>query len=477
MRPTIPSFAEARVLVAGDVMLDRYWSGDTERISPEAPVPVVRVRGIENRPGGAANVARNVAALGARGVLLGLVGDDPEAGELRAQLAAAGSESRLHELAGERTITKLRVLSRNQQLLRLDFENGFATARSAELLQLLEPELAKAGVLVLSDYGKGTLADPAAWIAAARKAGVPVLVDPKGRNFGCYRGATLLTPNLAEFELVAGAHSSESDLTASAAAMVRDLELEALLITRGERGMTLVRASGEVLHLPARAIEVYDVTGAGDTVIATLAAALAAGSALADAVALANVAAGIVVGRLGAAAVSAAELAQALGQHPGVERGVLDEEQLLRAVEMARARGARIVMTNGCFDLLHAGHVAYLAAARALGDRLVVAVNGDASVARLKGPGRPVNTLSRRMAVLAGLESVDWVVGFDEETPERLLARLRPEVLVKGGDYTREQVVGRALVESWGGRVEVLSFVDDCSTTAILERIARNLRD
>ena len=473
MKPTIPSFAEARVLVAGDVMLDRYWSGDTERISPEAPVPVVRVRATEDRPGGAANVVRNVAALGAHGTLLGLAGADAEAAELRAQLEAAGARSRLHELPAARTITKLRVLSRHQQLIRLDFEAGFAPAQSTSLLSLLAEELPGAGALVLSDYGKGTLAEPAAWIAAARARGVPVLVDPKGRDFGRYRGATLLTPNLHEFELVAGSFASEAELEAKAVAMVHELGLDALLITRGERGMTLVPAVGEPLHLPARAIEVFDVTGAGDTVIATLAAALAAGSALRDAVALANVAAGIVVGRLGAAAVSAAELAQALGQQSDVGRGVLDEEQLLHTVAAARERGARIVMTNGCFDVLHAGHVAYLEAARALGDRLVVAVNGDASVARLKGPGRPVNALERRMAVLAGLQSVDWVVGFEEDTPERLLARLRPDVLVKGGDYTREQVVGRELVESRGGRVEVLALVEDCSTTGILARLAQ----
>lgn len=475
MTPTIPCFANARVLVVGDVMLDRYWSGDTDRISPEAPVPVVRVRTTEDRPGGAANVVRNVAALGARGTLLGLAGADPEAEELRIQLTGAGAISRLRELDGIRTITKLRVLSRHQQLLRLDFESDFTASHSASLLPLLAEELPGAGALVLSDYAKGTVADPAAWIAAARAQRVPVLVDPKGRDFSRYRGATLLKPNLHEFELVAGACASVAELEASAAAMVRELELQALLITRGEHGMTLVHATGETRHLPARAIEVYDVTGAGDTVIATLASALAAGSSLDESVALANVAAGVVVGRLGAAAVSAAELAHAIGRHPDVERGMLDEQQLAGVLAAARQRGERIVMTNGCFDLLHAGHVAYLVAARALGDRLVVAVNGDASVRRLKGPGRPVNALERRMAVLAGLQSVDWVVGFDDDTPERLLAKLRPDVLVKGGDYTREQVVGRELVESWGGRVEVLAFVDDCSTTAILDRIARGL--
>jgi D-beta-D-heptose 7-phosphate kinase/D-beta-D-heptose 1-phosphate adenosyltransferase len=472
MSTIVPRFAAARVLIAGDVMLDRYWSGDAERVSPEAPVPVVRVRATEERPGGAANVALNVAALGGRATLLGLAGEDDEATQIRTRLAAAGVSCGLLRLAGCRTIVKLRVLSRHQQLLRLDFEAAFSAGQSALLLEPLHEALAAADVLVLSDYAKGTLAQAGAMIAAAQSAGVPVLVDPKGRDFARYRGATLLTPNVQEFDAVAGAHASEQDLEERARAMLRELAIGALLITRGERGMTLVPAAGEALHLPARALEVYDVTGAGDTVIGTVAAALAAGEDMAAAVALANVAAGIVVGRSGAATVGAAELAGALAQGHGAGFGVLDEEQLLAALAAARARGERIVMTNGCFDLLHAGHVMCLDAARALGDRLVVAVNSDASVARLKGPGRPVTPLARRMAVLAGLKSVDWVVGFDDATPERLLATVRPDVLAKGGDYRPEEVVGRELVEGYGGEVRVLGYLEGCSSSALIERSA-----
>jgi D-beta-D-heptose 7-phosphate kinase/D-beta-D-heptose 1-phosphate adenosyltransferase len=279
MRASLPPFEHVRALVVGDLMLDRYWHGDTQRVSPEAPVPVVRVTRIEERAGGAGNVARNLAALGVSVELAGVVGVDEMGERLTQILVDAGVRCHFQHSAAHPTITKLRVISRNQQLLRLDFEAGFAPAQSTSLLSLLAEELPGAGALVLSDYGKGTLAEPAAWIAAARARGVPVLVDPKGRDFGRYRGATLLTPNLHEFELVAGSFASEAELEAKAVAMVHELGLDALLITRGERGMTLVPAVGEPLHLPARAIEVFDVTGAGDTVIATLAAALAGGSA------------------------------------------------------------------------------------------------------------------------------------------------------------------------------------------------------
>jgi len=296
-------------------------------------------------------------------------------------------------------------------------------------------------------------------------------VDPKGTDFGRYRGATLLTPNLHEFEAVVGAIAGEQDLVAKGLDLVDAIGLDALLVTRGDQGMTLIRPGQPALHLPARAREVFDVTGAGDTVISVLAAALAAGEDVASAVALANIAAGIVVGKLGTATVSGPELRRALKQEQGSERGVVNEEQLLVDLEVARAHGERIVFTNGCFDILHAGHVGYLEQARRLGDRLVVAVNGDQSVRRLKGDGRPINPVERRMAVLAGLEAVDWVVSFDDDTPERLLALLKPDVLVKGGDYDKESVVGWQIVEGYGGEVRALDFLDNCSTTAIVEKV------
>ena len=470
-RLQVPSFAGIRVLVAGDVMLDRYWHGGTGRISPEAPVPVVRVSGREERPGGAANVALNVAALGGGAELVGVTGQD-EAGEtLHAALAAAGVTCRFQQSAEQPTITKLRVISRHQQLLRLDFEESIDGLDPAPFTRHVADALAGCEVLVLSDYLKGALRDPRALISAARERGVPVLVDPKGTDFARYRGATLLTPNLGELEAVVGAVYSERELVDKGQQLMTELELQALLVTRGEHGMTLLRDGRQELHLPAHAREVFDVTGAGDTVISVLAASLAAGSALEEAVALANIAAGIVVGKLGTAVVSAPELRRAVFQEGGIGRGVMTEEQLLLAIEDARAQGERIVFTNGCFDIIHAGHVGYLESARRLGDRLVVAVNSDESIQRLKGPGRPVNPLDRRMAVLAALENVDWVVPFHSDTPEELLEKVRPDVLAKGGDYSVDQVVGADIVRQHGGRVEVLEHIDDASTTGIVDRI------
>lgn len=466
-----PAFAGVHALVAGDVMLDRYWHGPTGRISPEAPVPVVRVTEIEDRPGGAANVALNMAALGAAVTLVGVTGGDESEAILAERLAAVGVQCRFQQAASKPTITKLRVISRQQQLLRMDFEESFADEPFAPFAEQVAAALESAAVLVLSDYQKGALRDCQALIALAKQRNVPVLVDPKGTDYARYRGATLLTPNMHEFEAVVGPVSSEQELVSKGTALMRELDLDALLVTRGEHGMTLLRPDMPEFHLPARAREVFDVTGAGDTVISTLASALAAKAPLQDAVALANIAAGIVVGKLGTAVVSAPELRRAVHQEGGMGRGVMTEEQLLIAIEDARAQGEKIVFTNGCFDIIHAGHVGYLDSARKQGDRLIVAINSDDSVRRLKGPGRPINSCDRRMAVLGALEAVDWVVSFDGDTPEALLEKIRPDVLVKGGDYTVEQVVGAERVKSWGGAVKVLDFVEDVSTTRIVEKI------
>jgi D-beta-D-heptose 7-phosphate kinase/D-beta-D-heptose 1-phosphate adenosyltransferase len=377
MKLSMPRFDQAPVLVVGDVMLDRYWHGGTSRISPEAPVPVVKVEQIEDRPGGAANVALNIAALGAPASLVGVTGEDEAAESLANSLKAAGVRARFQRIAHQPTIVKLRVMSRHQQLLRIDFEEPFATdaeALSAEVDALLDG----IKVLVLSDYGKGALKNHQALIKSARERGIPVLADPKGKDFAIYRGASVITPNLSEFEAIVGHCVDEAELVAKGAQLMSELELGALLVTRGEHGMTLLRPGFPALHLPARAREVFDVTGA--TVISTLAAAIAAGEELPHAVALANLAAGIVVGKLGTAAISAPELRRAIQREEGSERGVLTLEQLLLAIDDARAHKEKIVFTNGCFDILHAGHVTYLEQARAQGDRLIVAVNDDASV-------------------------------------------------------------------------------------------------
>nr|VFJ43148.1 MAG: D-beta-D-heptose 7-phosphate kinase / D-beta-D-heptose 1-phosphate adenosyltransferase [Candidatus Kentron sp. FM]VFJ73005.1 MAG: D-beta-D-heptose 7-phosphate kinase / D-beta-D-heptose 1-phosphate adenosyltransferase [Candidatus Kentron sp. FM]VFK15706.1 MAG: D-beta-D-heptose 7-phosphate kinase / D-beta-D-heptose 1-phosphate adenosyltransferase [Candidatus Kentron sp. FM] len=490
--PTLPRFDNARILVAGDVMLDRYWHGDTARISPEAPVPVVKVAGSEDRLGAAGNVALNIASLGAGVSLIGIVGKDEAAASLQTRLSSAGIHCDFRISEDRPTVTKLRVLSRHQQLLRLDFEQTFEARDAAPLLDKLRALLfpsptintpsaegtsrpgspAPVDVLVLSDYAKGSLHNAQSMIRLARQAEVPVLVDPKGTDLERYRGATLITPNLHEFEAIVGPCPDEKALVEKGLALVGEFALSALLITRGEHGMTLIRPEHPALHLPARAREVFDVTGAGDTVISVLAAALGAGEELPDAVAMSNIAAGIVVGKLGTATVSLPELRNAIKTERRFQRGVVSEEQLSTAVQEAHVRGERIVFTNGCFDIIHAGHVGYLDKARQMGDRLVVAVNADPSVTRIKGAGRPINPCERRMAVLAGLEAVDWVVSFADDTPERLLEMLKPDVLVKGGDYSREEVVGWEIVEAYGGEVAALDFLDDCSTTAIVRKIA-----
>ena len=471
MHLVMPSFDRAQILVVGDVMLDRYWHGSASRISPEAPVPVIKVGQSEDRPGGAGNVALNIAALGAGASLISVIGQDDAGNVLKNRLSAASIHADFQLSENKPTITKLRVVSRHQQILRMDFEERFDASDSSDFIAKAAAIIGQMNVLVLSDYAKGSLQNCQALIALAREHKIPVLVDPKGQDFSHYRGATLLTPNIQEFEQVVGACDSEQQMEERGAALMRELDLQALLITRGEQGMTLLRPGHPELHLPARAREVFDVTGAGDTVIAVVAATLASGKSLPDAVALANLAAGIAVGKLGTAAVSAPELRLALQDEQGSERGVVSEEQLMMAIDDAHARGEKIVFTNGCFDIIHAGHVGYLAEARGLGNRLIVAINSDASVKRLKGEGRPINPVDRRMAVLAGLESVDWVIFFNDDTPERLLHKIKPDVLVKGGDYTEDQVVGHEIVRAYGGAVKVLSYVDSCSTTAIVNKI------
>ncbi|WP_122033698.1 bifunctional D-glycero-beta-D-manno-heptose-7-phosphate kinase/D-glycero-beta-D-manno-heptose 1-phosphate adenylyltransferase HldE [Aliivibrio sp. EL58] len=471
MKPTLPNYDQSGVLIVGDVMLDRYWGGPTTRISPEAPVPVVKVNNIEERPGGAANVAMNIAALGGDAHLVGLVGDDEPAKALTATLASLKVHCDFVALPEFPTITKLRVMSRGQQLIRLDFEESFHDVPAEPLISRMQATLSKVKAVVLSDYAKGALEHVQLMIQEARKVNVPVFIDPKGADFERYRGATLLTPNMLEFETVVGKVKDEDDLVAKGQQIIEEFDFEALLVTRSEHGMTLLRRDMAPLHLPTQAREVFDVTGAGDTVISVLAASVSTGKPLDEACALANAAAGVVVGKLGTSTLSTIELAEAIHGSQDSGFGIIGEDQLINAVKQARERGERVVMTNGCFDILHAGHVSYLNHAAELGDRLIVAVNTNESVQRLKGPGRPINPTDRRMAVLAGLGAVDWVVPFSEDTPQRLIAAVLPTMLVKGGDYAIEDIAGGAEVIAAGGEVKVLNFEDGCSTTGIIEAI------
>ncbi len=467
----IPDFDDINVLVVGDVMLDRYWFGDARRVSPEAPVPVVHVTDTDNRPGGAANVAMNLVHLGVNTRLIGATGGDEAGRILAGRLRASKVDSDLYVDPDAATVSKLRVVSRNQQLIRLDFENPAPLASADAIEEKTLAALPWARLVVLSDYAKGGLAGVDRLIGACRDRALPVCVDPKGADFGRYAGATVLTPNENEFARVVAGFESETELETKAARLRRELQVDALVITRGERGISIIESGGRAQHLPARVREVFDVTGAGDTVIATLAAGLAAGMTVETAAELANIAAGLVVRKLGVAGVTRGELRLALHRSGSGELAGLERSELAAFVRESQQRGERVVMTNGCFDILHAGHIAFLQEARALGDRLLVAVNDDDSVRRLKGEGRPVMPLRDRIALLSGLAAVDWVVQFPEDTPEALIGEISPDVLVKGGDYRVEDIVGADHVRRTGGEVRVLSFLEGHSTSRIIESI------
>ncbi|AEW44722.1 biproductal, ADP-L-glycero-D-manno-heptose synthase, N-terminal putative kinase and C-terminal putative sugar nucleotide transferase [Serratia symbiotica str. 'Cinara cedri'] len=466
-----PDFRNTNILVVGDIMLDRYWHGQTHHISLEAPVPVVKVNHIEERPGGAANVAMNIASLGSNTHLIGLTGIDDAAHTLHDKLNQVNVRCDLISIPTHPTITKLRVLSRNQQLIRLDFEDSFYNVDTQPILGLIQKALPHIDVLVLSDYAKGTLNQVQNIIKLARAAKVMILIDPKGSDFKRYSGATLLTPNLSEFEAIVGHCKNENNLVERGMKLITDFSLSALLITRSEYGMTLLQPGVVPLHLPAQAQEVFDVTGAGDTVIGVLAASLAAKNSLEESCFLANAAAGTVVGKIGTSSVSLVELENTINFCVDNKCNVMTIAQLKTAVTQARMRGEKVVMTNGIFDILHAGHISYLSNARKLGDRLIVAVNSDASTKRLKGKARPINTLKNRMIVLSALKSVDWIVSFEEDTPRRLINDILPDLLVKGGDYKPEDIAGSSEVWANNGDVKVLAFEKGLSTTNIINSI------
>jgi D-beta-D-heptose 7-phosphate kinase/D-beta-D-heptose 1-phosphate adenosyltransferase len=476
----IRDFASSRVLVVGDVMLDRFIIGSVNRISPEAPVPVLKVEHAYSMLGGAGNVIRNVAALGAIPSFVGVVGNDSEGEEVRALMAEVAGLVRNHLLieAGRPTTRKIRYLANNHQLLRVDSEVAapLTAGTVGDLIRAAEEALNSVDVLVLSDYAKGVLspATVANVIRAALRANCRVIVDPKTRDFSVYRGASLITPNRDELASATGLSArGDAEIEQACKQVIATCDIEAVLATRSEEGMTLVTREGRVHHLAANAREVFDVSGAGDTVAAVLGAALAAGADLVEAGHLANLAAGIVVGKIGTAVVRPDELIRTVHEEHWVkaESKIVSLEIVLEQVGAWRRAGLRIGFTNGCFDLLHPGHVSLLRQARAACDRLVIGLNNDTSVKRLKGDGRPVQPESTRAVVLASLADVDRVVIFVEDTPLKLIDAIRPDVLVKGADYSRDTVVGGDIIERYGGRVLLADLVPGHSTTATIKRL------
>lgn len=476
----IERFAGLRVLCVGDVMLDRYVYGRAERMSPEAPIPVLAVREERKMLGGAGNVARNVAALGGAASLVGVIGDDEVGTEiLRLLHDADGLDASLITVGGRATTVKTRFVAGAQQLLRADQESTTPLAHEVEdkLIEAALDEIEQADAVLLSDYAKGVLGTrlAATVIARAKERGVPVAVDPKGAQFARFRGATVLKPNARELSAATGlAAANDAEAEEAARRGLSLAETAALIVTRSEHGMTLVeRGAADALHLRTHAQEVFDVSGAGDTALATLGLALAAGASCPDAAALANAAAGVVVGKAGTATLTPSELAAALHMRAleTAEAKILPLAPALDRIAGFRARGLKIGFTNGCFDLIHPGHVSLLAQARAACDRLVVGLNNDDSVRRLKGEGRPINPEMARALVLASLESVDLVILFAEDTPMNLIEAIRPDVLVKGADYTLEGVVGAPFVQRYGGQILLVELKPGHSTTGTIARL------
>lgn len=473
--------ADVPVAVVGDIMIDRFVYGEVARISPEAPIPVLNATREETMLGGAGNVARNIVSLGGRARLVGRVGPDAGGDALRSLAEAVdGLQADLICDPQSRTTLKTRFVAGTQQLLRLDAEDCRPSAGSSAraLTQRATGALDGCRVLLVSDYAKGVVSDDliAACLVAAQRTGAAVIVDPKGVDFARYGEVDLIKPNASE--LAAATQSSvrtDSETEVALSAALDSCSAKAILVTRAGAGMTLMRRGRPARHFPARPREVFDVSGAGDTALAALGLGLAAGADVDQAVGFAILASGVVVEKAGTATASAQELIDAeLAMHAAPAHGKIATAQRMAEEASAwRRQGLRVGFTNGCFDILHRGHVAYLAQARSWCDRLIVALNSDASVRRLKGDGRPVNDLDARAIVLAGLSSVDLVTSFEDDTPFALIAAAKPDVLIKGADYTIDQVVGADLVQSWGGQVKLATFVEGWSTTAAIERMRK----
>jgi len=471
MQIILPDYSSINILVAGDLMLDRYWNGSAQRISPEAPVPVVLINGFEERPGGAGNVARSITALGGSCSLAALLGDDESGSKLEKLLCTDNVSTHCVKDSSARTVAKLRVLSRNQQLIRLDFETDFSNKCVDQITDLIIGEIERHHVLILSDYNKGVLRNIEKIINKANSLGTHIFVDPKGNNFAKYKNVTAITPNQAEFAAIVGTIVTEHEIADKGLKLLNELNLTALIITRSEKGVTLIEKSGEITDIPARTKEVYDVTGAGDTFISVLAASYAVNSSFKESVNFANAAASVVVGKLGATTVTKKEIEIELNRSSQVLKKVIDSDELMKEVTNFQNEGKKIVMTNGCFDLLHKGHVACLRDARNHGDKLIVAINDDQSIQRLKGEDRPIYTLNDRIAVLEELSCIDLVIPFGEDSPLQLIEKIKPDVYVKGGDYMKEELDEYAVVKSYGGEVYISPYIDGISTSDVIQTI------
>ena len=483
MKFNLNKFSQVHVLVIGDIMLDQYHWGEVKRISPEGPVPVVHIREKSFVLGGAGNVASNLSGLGCRTAIIGVTGSDRAGERIREKLQEKQIANQLIRNDSRATITKTRIMAQNQQLIRLDEENPdpLAPEIAAAVLQKVKDNLSHCHAVILSDYGKGLFQTENLCrdiISLCREHSLPVLVDPKGTDWERYRNATAITPNTAELGQAAGIdfHNEKESIIKSGRSIGKTLSVDWLVVTRGPKGMLLAGPDDQIVEIPSVAREVYDVSGAGDTVIATIAAAVAGGASFPEAATLANKAAGIVVGKIGTQPIHITELQSALQReesksHPPLGLNVHSLEEATVLIRAWRNAGKKIVFTNGCFDLLHPGHINLLHQARSFGDRLVIGLNSDASVKRLKGDTRPILSELDRAAILNALDCVDLVVLFSEDTPLNLISHLKPDILVKGADYQPDQVVGKDVVESYGGEVRLVQLLEGYSTTRIAAKV------
>ncbi len=483
LRQFFTTLPQKHILVVGDLIVDKYIWGTVDRISPEAPVQVVSVNDEEIRAGGAGNVAHNLVSLGCSVTFASVIGNDTDGKEMLSRLNQKGVDTSAVQLSSARkTCIKTRVLAQRQQMLRIDRETTkpVSSAEMRLLFEQISALLTEVQAVIVSDYLKGVLTPELLkqTINACRRQNIPILIDPKGEDFSRYNGATVLTPNRRETEIATKIKiADETSLVTAGKQLKNDYHFGAVIITRSEEGMTLFSQNNEVHHFPTKAREVFDVSGAGDTLIATIGAVLAAGFSLGTAVKIGNIAAGVVVGKLGTSTVTPEEIASQYAQGKTAESKILHQKQLKKIVDIHRQRGETIVFTNGCFDLLHAGHVWYLQQARQRGDVLILGLNADTSIRRLKGEKRPLLAENERAQILSALDCISHIVIFEEDTPMKLLEIIRPDLLVKGGDYTADQVVGKEFVESYGGVVELISFVEGKSTTNIVDKILSRYRD
>ncbi len=470
----IPNFSNAKILVVGDVMIDKYWFGAADRISPEAPVPVVKIANEERRLGGAGNVALNFSSIGCNVTLLGLVGNDEGSKFINDQLLFHKINNQLVIDEDISTTTKLRVISKNFQLIRLDFEThkeSYQLSKLDELAKKFKLIVNQFDIVIFSDYGKGSLKKIDQLITISKNFDKVTIIDPKQKNGTIYKGASILKPNYKEFELMVGTCKSEDDIDKKAFKLLDNLRLDALVITRGADGISLYQKSREPYKQRATSREVFDVTGAGDTVIAVLGAFLAKGINLRKTVNFANAAAGIVIGKIGTSYITGDDLKYINQNSDILLQKILSEREFIEEIKKYRFENKKIVMTNGCFDIIHAGHINYLKEAKKLGDKLVVAVNSDQSIKNLKGEGRPINLFEDRVNVLSAINFVDLIVMFDSDTPEELIKKVKPDILVKGSDYNINQIAGAKYILANGGEVKLIELTKGLSTSNIFNKI------